>query len=160
MVTEEFLTHPFVSSSIFNCSELKLQHDWTIHFELCTPFHSPSSLNSWGAKIKQLIVTKSIKAPKWAFSITQSFFSGDLVRFWSLGDPGVKLWRLIERRMYIGIWIQLVCFEHRCLQSKIPYFLLSKSSKNRSLNKRKQTDLFKRPTRMLDKMKDQIEKTT
>lgn len=50
---------------------------------------------TWGAKMMQLILTKNVLARILAFFVTQSIFFSDLLRLWSLVDPGGSLlcWR-------------------------------------------------------------------
>jgi len=45
---------------------------------------------TWRENISQLMLAKSIEEIIWTFFVKKSFFSNDLLRFWSLGYYGVR----------------------------------------------------------------------
>jgi len=68
---------------------------------IITVLYAPLAPHPWtcGANIKQLIMTKSIRAPIWASFVTQSFCRVNWLRFRGLGRQGVGLTGLYLCRM-------------------------------------------------------------
>jgi len=75
---------------VISISDITIKGDFLkINNFLTCPHHAAYAPWDWGETLRNF--EKSIEAIIWRLFVTQGLFSSDLLRFWSLGDPGVRL---------------------------------------------------------------------